>query len=426
MASTDVTPEPKGMKIAQLSRESGLTRSTIHHYVNIGLLHRPRQAGLNVHLFDETHLDRLRQIRGLRESEGLPLAEIKDLLERAEPADSGQRGRDNEAESRTEVDSSNRDGEGRVRDQGRRNREMILDTAIRLFSERGYENTTISDITEAMHIGKGTFYGYFKNKRELFMECIDRLTVTIVPREAWAEIRSEQGYEEKTRKRGAAFLDAFPGFRGILNMLRVCLGSRDPILAGKAKDAFTILAAPMAKDLRRAIAHGVVRPDVDVKLFAFLQLCLAESLGYWRMMDSRYSVQDGVDTLIEVFGQGMANQGEDIREPDGPRPRCGEVCDRKGVKTRLVDISVNGGPCLPGKVGEAQVELDLPGAKGVDFAGTGSKRVATATMRDGSRVVLEVDGETNLSGRASFGSFCIPLKSIENIRFEGSTDSNEA
>jgi DNA-binding transcriptional MerR regulator len=218
MISNEEVSLPQGMKIARLCKESGLTRSTIHHYLNIGLLHRPRQVGLNLHLFDETHLNRLRQIRWLRENERLPLAQIKELLDRLEPQEAVQSMPGSGAGLGGEVDSGDQQGEVRARDQGRKNREMILDAAIKLFSEQGYENTKISDVTDALHMGKGTFYVYFKNKRELFMECIDRLTVTIVPEEAWAEIRSEKGYESKTIKRAVAFLDAFPGFRGILNL----------------------------------------------------------------------------------------------------------------------------------------------------------------------------------------------------------------
>ena len=39
------------------------------------------------------------------------------------------------------------------------------------------------------------------------------------------------------------------------------------------------MSAPLAKDLSRAISEGLVRTDVDVELFAFLQLMLAEGIG---------------------------------------------------------------------------------------------------------------------------------------------------
>jgi len=417
MPDREMTPGSQGMKIAQLSKESGLTRSTIHHYVNIGLLHRPRQAGLNLRLFDETHLDRLRQIRRLRETEGLPLARIKELLDRDEPPESDPSLMNHGAGHHAVSDSRERTAEGSPKDPGRRNREMILDEAIKLFSEQGYENTKISDITEALHMGKGTFYVYFKNKKELFVECIDRLTVTIVPRDAWAEIRTEKDFERKSAKRGVAFLEAFPGFRGILNMLRVALGGRDPVLAGKAKEAFKVLSAPMAKDLRRAVSEGTVHPDVDVELFAFLELCMAEGLGYWLMMESKYSLHEAVDILVQLFRKGLArNTEEKPKEPVG-RSGPGELRDRKGVTTQLKDIMVNGKSFLPGRIGDGTMELDLARTRKVEILQEGGTCLARATLKDGNEVVLDVDGRMILSAEAPFGLFQISLDRVVSISF---------
>jgi len=74
----------KQMKISQLCKESGFKRSTIHYYLNIGLLDPPRKVGLNLSIYDETHLAQLQKIRHLREQENLPLAIIKEVLQQRE------------------------------------------------------------------------------------------------------------------------------------------------------------------------------------------------------------------------------------------------------------------------------------------------------------------------------------------------------
>lgn len=43
-------------------------------------------------------------------------------------------------------------------------REKIFRTALRLFTERGFLNTSVEDITEAADVGKGTFFNYFPSK----------------------------------------------------------------------------------------------------------------------------------------------------------------------------------------------------------------------------------------------------------------------
>ncbi|MFA9464860.1 MAG: TetR/AcrR family transcriptional regulator [Velocimicrobium sp.] len=47
-------------------------------------------------------------------------------------------------------------------------RQEIVETALKLFSEKGYENTTIQDIAERMNVSPGLCYRYFKSKTEIF------------------------------------------------------------------------------------------------------------------------------------------------------------------------------------------------------------------------------------------------------------------
>lgn len=60
--------------------------------------------------------------------------------------------------------------------------EEILDTAQRLFSEKGYGKCTINDIINEIGIAKGTFYHYFKSKEEVLNAINDRITAKILER----------------------------------------------------------------------------------------------------------------------------------------------------------------------------------------------------------------------------------------------------
>jgi AcrR family transcriptional regulator len=52
-------------------------------------------------------------------------------------------------------------------------REQVLGCAVKVFSQRGYHATTVSDIIEEAGVARGTFYLYFKSKRAIFDELLD-------------------------------------------------------------------------------------------------------------------------------------------------------------------------------------------------------------------------------------------------------------
>ena len=56
---------------------------------------------------------------------------------------------------------------GRREDKRELTRQQMLDAARVLFIERGYENTSLEDISEKANVSKGTFYYHFESKEDL-------------------------------------------------------------------------------------------------------------------------------------------------------------------------------------------------------------------------------------------------------------------
>ncbi|MBP5310996.1 MAG: TetR/AcrR family transcriptional regulator [Lachnospiraceae bacterium] len=56
---------------------------------------------------------------------------------------------------------------GKAEENKLKKRESLLDTAFKLFTEKGIHNTSISDIVEQAGVAKGTFYLYFKDKYDI-------------------------------------------------------------------------------------------------------------------------------------------------------------------------------------------------------------------------------------------------------------------
>jgi AcrR family transcriptional regulator len=358
----------------------------------MGLLHNPLKEGFKSSFFDERHLRMLGRIRYLREQEKLSLLEIKQTLQGQQPADKSE-----------------------VQQNGKEKKEQITDTAIRLFASQGYQDTKISDITDALGIGKGTFYLYFKDKRELFLECIERMTLFIIPRERWEEIRREHEPIRRIRKRTEVFLEAFPKFIGILNLIRYAMRSDDQVVAKKAKNTFSLLVSPIIKDISWGIRHGFFR-QVNEELLAYYSLSMAEMLGYRLMVDSRYTLEQGVDALMDLLVNAIALREEDEPGSDEPGFYCCEVVDRHGTRTVLRDIRFKGERYLLGKVGEGMVKAN-PGNIASLRVEEGSEAMVVLVMKNGDRISMHVHEEMSVTGTCGIGEFSIPLKKVSHIAF---------
>ena len=145
---------PQHMKISQLGAYLKIPVTTIRFYIHEGMLPPPLKTSKTMAYYTQAHLERLLEIQKMKEK-NFSLSTIKDIL-----ADNGI--------SQPAPDESN----GTLMTS---TREEISKVAVNLFREKGYDRVTIGDIAAAARIGKGTFYQYFKNKEELFAECLESI-----------------------------------------------------------------------------------------------------------------------------------------------------------------------------------------------------------------------------------------------------------
>lgn len=69
------------MRMAELSRRSGMSVATIKYYLREGLLHPGRRTSVNQAVYDHDHLQRLGLIRALTAVAGLPLSTVRRVVE---------------------------------------------------------------------------------------------------------------------------------------------------------------------------------------------------------------------------------------------------------------------------------------------------------------------------------------------------------
>lgn len=81
--------------------------------------------------------------------------------------------------------------------------EKAIQKAMELFWEKGFQSTSLSDLTEHLGIGKGSFYATFKSKEVLFDLCFNTYQSANVP------LIEQLLASETDRKKGLKKLMAF-------------------------------------------------------------------------------------------------------------------------------------------------------------------------------------------------------------------------
>jgi len=106
-------------------------------------------------------------------------------------------------------------GAGLVTAKAEETRERILDAALRLFRERGFDETTMRDIAAAAEVATGAAYYYFRSKEDLVMAFYVRTA-----EEARAIIPAEIDRSRDLKKRLRTIIDRkfeqFAGHRALL------------------------------------------------------------------------------------------------------------------------------------------------------------------------------------------------------------------
>lgn len=279
------------MRIRELEEKSGVPRTTIHFYLRHGLLHPPRKTGRTMAYYDETHLQRLKTISQLKKGGRLPLSLLK---EKVEAADDAPKAAVNAYDVRKIV-ATTREKE--------KKRAEIIKQAIVVFTRKGYHGTKIVDITGALNISTGTFYLYFRNKRDLFIEVIDNVFRNIVG-EAAVAIKDETDFFRRLRIRGRVFYENYTRYNEVLNQLRAEMAGDDHWPEEKIKKIYHGLTEPVRREIERAVKEGILRP-VDPDLAAYALTGLIEIMSLRISLDQKYNLDKIIDFIADLTLNGL-------------------------------------------------------------------------------------------------------------------------
>jgi AcrR family transcriptional regulator len=275
------------MRIKELEERSGVPRTTIHFYLRNGILHPAHKTGRTMAYYDDSHLQQLKEINKLKKGSRVPVTFLKAHLEsiRVDPSEGAV-----EYDVRKSV-TTNKEKDLK--------RQEIIKQAIRVFSQKGYHQTKIVDITSQLKISTGTFYLYFKNKRDLFIEVIDDVFRYIVG-EAAIAIKGENDFQERLKIRGRVFYKNYTKYSEILNQLRAELASEEQWPAEKIQKIYHGLTQPVIREIEAAVKEGIIR-KIDPDLLAYAMTGLIEIMSLRLSLDNKYNLEKIFDFITDLL-----------------------------------------------------------------------------------------------------------------------------
>lgn len=174
-------------------------------------------------------------------------------------------------------------------------REYIIRKAMELYALKGFQNVSVTDLQNALEMGRGSFYYYFADQDELFQTCMERYflepkqqALSLIPEDAGIDdvIAAMMQYLGTLEKALMTF-DIKTINTSNVNNLMFTAYSRFPALHRKAQR----LALMELELWRKAIYHdqraGIVRRDIDrdqvALMFAHIKNSYDSGLGQTQM-----------------------------------------------------------------------------------------------------------------------------------------------
>ncbi|MBN1779711.1 TetR/AcrR family transcriptional regulator [bacterium] len=188
-------------------------------------------------------------------------------------------------------------------------RNLILESAIRVFARLGLPNTKMIHIAEAAGIGKGTIYEYFKSKEELAVAAFN-VFVKEAQKQIAGKIRNIEDPVEQLRTYMICWLDIMD--EDFLDYADIMLDIwAESVRLHQGKDLFglnkmyALYRKQIIEILNRGIKKGVFKP-VDTTVAAAVIIGTLDGLMIQWLLDKKlFKVRYALEQLADMVVRGV-------------------------------------------------------------------------------------------------------------------------
>lgn len=150
-------------------------------------------------------------------------------------------------------------------------RSQILDAAYKVFSEKGYRDTTVADVAKVLGMGHGTFYRYFTNKHDIFEQVLSsallRVSKAIASEDAKATNTLTE-YRAQVERIGSRMLELLDSDPAIPRLLFYEAMGISPELDEKIQRVWELTGDVTEAYLINGKSKGFLRADLDTHVTA--------------------------------------------------------------------------------------------------------------------------------------------------------------
>jgi len=192
-----------------------------------------------------------------------------------------------------------------------RQRQEILDVALRLFSEKGYHNVSMHEIGTEAEFAIGTLYKFFRNKEDLYQALISQLSdrfhgaLMEVIESNTAEIEKLRAY---VRVKGELYRSNVAAIRLYFAETR---GTSFSVLAGldrKIRERYGTVLRSLASVFERGMNRKRFRRVAAPFHLAIALDSMANAfLFHWLEDPQRYPYPEEPDTILNILLKGLVN-----------------------------------------------------------------------------------------------------------------------
>ncbi len=281
-----MSPLHPPMAISELSEHSGIPLSTIKFYLREKLLPKPVKTGKTRARYSSKHLDRLRLIKKIQKEGNISLSQIKEILKMI---DLGEKQKDTDNTENVLNKKSN-----------------IIDSATPLFREKGYDAVTITDIVHAAHVGRATFYKYFSTKKDLFLECIQKIIFIEANNLQGQRVEDEKDILTVFNDHTEALTSINPLWKDMINMLRAAALNDPEEFAHKLDEVMRLKIDLYKRRINKAIKQGVLR-EIDEDVFAVITLAIQEYCSEYFPLEQNDKAgrRDILEKVLDILLHGI-------------------------------------------------------------------------------------------------------------------------